>query len=174
MLQRTIGTWHVITLYILVSFYSVITQTMSMQTTFVFLFGFIIFMGIAVFSRGHFGIGDAMVIGALAWYLGSFPQLQYFLFSLGLVSIPWWMLWAFKFRSDNTFKGMFTGFKKSLPINEVKPGMVLATDNFMHGLTSIDIDKLRKDGFVAVNVKCPYPFIPVIFISFLATLLHAL
>lgn len=145
-----------------------------MQTTFVFLFAFIIFMTIAVFSRGHFGIGDAMVIGALAWYFGSFPQLQFFLFSMGAISIVWWLLWAFKFREDNTSKGIFTGFKKNLPIDQIKPGMVLATDNFMQGLTQPQIDRMRMDGYITVNVKFPYPFIPVIFIAFLATLLHTL
>jgi len=174
MKQRTIGSLHVVVLYILVAFYTVITNTISMQTTFVFLFAFIIFMGIAVFSRGHFGIGDAMVIGALAWYFGNFMQLQFFLFSIGFISIPWWFLWAFKFRNDNTFKGLFTGFKKTLPIDKVRPGMVLATDNFMQGLTSKDIDRMRMDGYITVNVKFPYPFIPVIFMAFLSTLLHAL
>lgn len=174
MVQRTIGSFHVILLYILVAFYTVVTGTVSMQTTFVFLFALIIFTGIAVFSRGHFGIGDAMVIGALAWFFGNFMQLQFFLFSMGFISIVWYFLWAFKFRKDNTIKGIFTGFKKNLPIDQIKPGMVLATDNFMQGLTSQQIDRMRMDGYVTVNVKFPYPFIPVIFIAFLATLLHAL
>lgn len=63
------------------------------------------------------------------------------------------------------------GFKQTLPIDELRPGMVLATDNFMHGLTINDIEKLRHEGYITITVKNPMPFIPCIFIAFLIVLI---
>lgn len=169
--QRTIGSLHVICLYILVALYSVMTETMSLQTTYVFLFGFIMFISIAVFSKGHFGIGDAMVIGALSWYIGTFSGFQHFLFAIAIVSIPWTVYWLIRYRKDNTLSGVFSGFKQVVPIGDVRVGDVLSSDNFMHGLTGVQIDRLRQEGHAALEIKKPFPFIPVIFIAFFITLL---
>ena len=169
--RRDISSLHVIVLFILVAFYTVVTGTMGMQTTYVFLFAFIIFMGISVFSRGHFGIGDSLVIGALAWYFGTFASFQTFLYAMGLVAVPWAIFWMVLYHKDNTLKGMFTGFKKTIPIDKATPGMVISTDNFMHGISSEQIAKMKMDGFITITVKSPLPFIPCIFFAFLLTLL---
>jgi Flp pilus assembly protein protease CpaA len=169
--KRSIGSLHVIVLYILVALYTIVTNTMSLETTYVFLFGFIMFIAIAVFSRGHFGIGDAMVIGALAWYLGSFAEFQTLLFAIAIVSVPWAVYWIVRYRKDNTLKGLIHGFKQTVPIDKVAVGDVLASDNFMQGLTRPQIDKFRQDGFITLTIKKPMPFIPVLFIAFFIILL---
>lgn len=169
--HTSIGSYHVILLYILVAFYTVITNTMSLQTTYVFFFGLIMFVAIAVFSRGHFGIGDAMVIGALAWYLGSFMEFQQFLFAMAIVSIPWTAYWLVRYRKDDSLSGIFQGFRQVVPIHAVNVGDVLASDNFMHGLTRPQIDRMRQDGYITVEIKKPFPFIPVLFAAFFICLL---
>lgn len=168
--RRDIGSIHVIVLFILVSLYTIVTGTMGLQTTYVFLFAFILFIGISALSFGHFGMGDSLVIGALAWYLGTFSSLQTFLYSMGLVAIPWAIYWSVRYRKDNTLKSMLHGFKQIVPIDKVKVGDVLSYDNFMHGLELSDIEKLKVDGFITVEIKKPMPFIPCIFIAFLIVL----
>lgn len=165
--RRDIGSIHVVTFFILVGMHTVINGAMGLQTTYVFLFTFLTFMGISVFSKGHFGIGDSLVISALAWYFGTFIALQNFLYAIGAVAIPWAVYWMIRYRKDNTLKGMLTGFKQTLPIEKVRVGMVLSSDNFMHGLTENDIQKLRHEGYITLTVKQPMPFIPVIFIAFI-------
>jgi Flp pilus assembly protein protease CpaA len=49
--HRDIGSIHVVLLYILVCFYIVITGSLGLETTYLFLFAFILFMGISVFSK---------------------------------------------------------------------------------------------------------------------------
>jgi hypothetical protein len=61
--------------------------------------------------------------------------------------------------------------KAKLPIDKVKPGMVLAEDGFMHGLTEKDIDDMKLKGETELIVKAPLPFIPVIFLAFIFTLI---
>lgn len=168
--RRDIGSVHVVLLYILVCFFVALTGALGTQTTYVFLFAFILFMGISVFSRGQFGIGDSLVIGALALYFHTFHNFQNFLFAIAIISIPWAVYWMIRYRKDNTFDGVLHGFRKTLPIDKIKPGMVLATDNFMHGLTINDIDKLRHEGYVNLTVKQPFPFIPVLLVGFIIML----
>jgi Flp pilus assembly protein protease CpaA len=168
--RRDIGSMHVIVLYILIAFYSIITGNMGIQTTYVFLFAFILFIGISVLSFGHFGIGDSLVIGALAWYLGSFSNLQSFLYAIGIIAVPWAMYWFIRYHKDNSLRGIVSGFKRILPIDKVRVGDVLYGDNFMHGLQTKDIEKLRQDGYVTITVKSPMPFIPVIFTAFVLIL----
>lgn len=165
--RRDISSLHVIVLFILVAFYTVVTGTMGMQTTYVFLFAFVLFVGISALSFGHFGMGDSLVIGALAWYLDTFSSLQTFLYAMGLVAIPWAIYWSIRYRKDNTLKSMLHGFKQIVPIDKVKVGDVLSHDNFMHGLSSDQISKMKVEGFVTVEIKKPFAFIPVIFIAFL-------
>ena len=168
--HRTIRSIWVITLYILVSASSIITGSISTQSTFVFLFTFILFMGIAVFSFGRFGIGDAMVLGALGWFYHDFASLQHFLFIMGGVCLPWAMFCILYYGRHQGFLNTIKGFKRHINIEEARPGMVLASDNFMHGLTQTQIDDMRHAGFVTIDVKQPFPFIPVIFIAFMVTM----
>ena len=172
--HRDIGSMHVVLLYIIVSLYSVFITKLNLETTYVFLFAFVLFMLISFFSKGHFGIGDSLVIGALAWYLGTFNNLQIFMYAMGAIAIPWAVFWLYRYRENNTLNGMLQGFKKTVPIGEVKVGDVLHTDHFMHGLTAEQIDRMRQDGFLTVTIKKPMPFIPVIFLAFLTTLVYTL
>lgn len=169
--RRDIGSVHVVLLYILVCFFVALTGALGTQTTYVFLFAFILFMGISVFSRGQFGIGDSLVIGALALYFHTFHNFQNFLFAIAIISIPWAVYWMIRYRKDNTFDGVLHGFKQMIPIDKVKVGDVLASDNFMHGLVQSQIDKFRHDGFITLEIKKPLPFIPCILFAFLLTLL---
>jgi Flp pilus assembly protein protease CpaA len=168
--HRTIRSIWVITLYILVSAFSIITGSISTQSTFVFLFTFILFMGIAVFSFGRFGIGDAMVLGALGWFYHDFISLQGFLYAMGAVCIPWTVFCILYYGRHQGFLNAIKGFKRHITIDEARPGMVLAGDNFMHGLTQVQIDEMRHAGYVTIDVKQPFPFIPVIFIAFMVTM----
>jgi len=169
--RRDISSIHVIVLYILACFYIVITGNLGLQTTYLFLFAFLLFMGVSVFSMGSFGIGDSMVIGALALYFHDFTSFQTFLYAMGIISIPWGLYWIIRYRQDNSLSGLIHGFKKTIPITEAKQGMVLFSDRFMHGLSEKDIQKLRQDGCVTITVKNPFPFIPCIFFAFLLTLI---
>ena len=168
--NRTIRSIWVVALYIIVSALTISTGNMSTQSTFVFLFTFILFMGIAVFSFGRFGIGDAMVLGALGWFYHDFISLQQFLFAIASVCIPWAVFCILYYGRHQGFINAIKGFKKNIPIENVRPGMVLASDNFMHGLTQQDIDQLKHAGHVTIQIKNPMPFIPCIFFAFLLTL----
>lgn len=169
--RRDIGSIHVIVLYILACFYIVITDNLGMQTTYLFLFAFLLFMGISVFSRGSFGIGDSMVIGALALYFHDFTSFQTFLYAMGIISIPWVIYYTLKYHHDTSLKGLMHGFRAIVPIDKVRVGDVLFHDNFMHGLTSEQISKMKMDGYVSLEIKKVMPFIPCIFFAFLLTLL---
>jgi prepilin signal peptidase PulO-like enzyme (type II secretory pathway) len=168
--RRDIGSIHVVVLYILISFYIVITGNLGLHTTYVFLFAFILFMSISIFSRGQFGIGDSLVIGALALYFHDFLSFQNYLYAVGIIMVPWGAYWMIHYRKNNSLHGVLHGFKRTVPIDKVCVGDVLSTDNFMHGLTRIQIDKMRHDGYVSLEIKSPFPFIPVLFIAFIVTL----
>jgi hypothetical protein len=127
-------------------------------------------MGIAVFSFGRFGIGDAMVLGALGWFYHDFTSLQHFLFIMAGICIPWAVFCILYYGRHQGFLNAIKGFKRNINIDEAQPGMVLASDNFMHGLTREDIDGMKHAGFVRIDVKQPFPFIPVIFIAFVVSL----
>jgi hypothetical protein len=64
------------------------------------------------------------------------------------------------------FKNIFTK-TMLVPTNELKPGMILAHDYFMKGLTEKEIEELKKTCNSTIMIKQAYPFIPVIFMSFL-------
>jgi hypothetical protein len=168
--NRTIRAIWVIALYIIMSMRSVVSQSLSMESTYVFLFGFILFMLLALISRGQFGYGDALVLGSLAWFYHTFNDFQMFLFVLAIVGIPWAVYWSWYYGKKEGYKNIINAFKKTISINEVRVGMVLAKDRFMNGLTGHDIENLRAEGHMTLDVKQPFPFIPVVFIAFMITL----
>jgi hypothetical protein len=90
---------------------------------------------------------------------------------MGGVCIPWTVFCILYYGRHQGFLNAIKGFKKNISIENVRPGMVLASDNFMHGLTQQDIDQMRHAGHVTINIKQPFPFIPVIFIAFMVTIL---
>lgn len=167
--RRDISSINVIVLYILVCFYIVITGNLGLQTTYLFLFAFILFMGISVFSRGGFGIGDSMVIGALALFFHDFYSFQTFLYAMGIISIPWVVYYTLKYRKDTSLNGIMHGFRAVVPIDKIRVGDVIYGDNFMHGLTENQINKYKLDGYISLEIKKVMPFIPVIFMAFIIT-----
>jgi uncharacterized membrane protein len=170
-LDRTIRAVWVVILYILVSIQAVATNQLSMQSTYVFIFALTFFLLMAILSRGQFGIGDALVIGAMGWFFHSFYTFQTFLFVIGAVGIPWAFYWSWYYKKKYKYKSIFTSFKKTIDIDEAQPGMVLAKDNFMNGITRDEIETMKKNGEKTIAVKQPFPFIPVIFIGFIVTVL---
>lgn len=169
--SRTIRAVWVVLLYILVSLRSVFAGQLSIQSTYVFLFAFILFMGLAIFSRGQFGYGDALVLGALGLYYHTFTGFQTFLFTLAIVGIPWAIYWTWHYGKKQGYKNLINAFKKTISIDDAQPGMVLAKDCFMNGLTQKDIDKMKQAGSITIDVKQPFAFIPCIFIAFIITLI---
>jgi len=169
--RRDISSLHVIVLYILACFYIVITGNLGLQTTYLFLFAFILFVGISAFSRGSFGMGDSLVISALALFFHDFTNFQTFLYAMGIISIPLVVYYTLKYWKDTSLKGIMHGFRAVVPIDQVLVGDVVYGDNFMHGLTSEQISKMKMDGYVSLEIKKVMPFIPCIFFAFLVTLI---
>jgi prepilin signal peptidase PulO-like enzyme (type II secretory pathway) len=167
---RTIKAKWVISLYLVVSVYSIISQDISMESTYVFLFCFILFMTLAIISRGQFGFGDALVLGAMGWYYHSWDAFRLFLFLIGVVSIPWAVYWTYYYKIKKGLSNIINGKSTLISVDEAQPGMVLAHDRFMHGLSTGDIERLKADGHMHIKVKQPLPFIPVIFIAFIVTI----
>ena len=168
--NRTIRAIWVIALYAIMSIRAVVSQTLSIESTYVFLFGFILFMLLALVSRGQFGYGDALVIGSLAWFYHDFLDFQNFLFILAIVGIPWAVYWSWHYGRKEGYSNIINAFKKTININEVREGMVLAKDRFMNGLTRGQIETLKAEGHMTLDVKQPFPFIPCVFIAFMITL----
>jgi len=101
--------------------------------------------------------------------IADFSILQAFLITMGVMSIPWALFWIWKYRKDPDTHGLWTGFKKTINISKVKPGMVLAKDNFMHGLDEKEIEQFKKQGHKLLEIKQPMPYIPVVFGTLLVT-----
>lgn len=168
--NRTIRAVWVMALYAIMSVRAVVSESLSLESTYVFLFGFILFMLLAFVSRGQFGFGDALVLGSLAWFYHTFTDFQTFLFILSIVGIPWAIYWSFHYGKKEGYRNIINSFKKTINIDEAREGMVLAKDRFMNGLTRADIDTLKAEGHMTIDVKQPFPFIPVVFISFMITM----
>lgn len=163
--HRTIEAKSVIYLYVLVPLYLIISGKDMTVASFCFMFTLVVFLCLWAISMKQFGIGDVIVIAALGWMLADFDILYAFLITMGVMSIPWGILWWFYYNRKNGYRDVIRSIKKPLPINDVRPGMVLSNDGFMHGLTQKKIDKMKDDGYVMVDVKQPFPFIPVVFVS---------
>jgi Flp pilus assembly protein protease CpaA len=169
---RTISRRSVAIVFIIVLAYRLIVGIPA-ESSFAFLYVFIAFVALAAISRGKFGMGDALLIGAVSWQLGSFNEIQQFIYAMGISGIALWIFYFVKNKEYKNIKESLTGNKiTTVPINEVKIGSVLATDNFMAGLTELDIDKLKKSGVKEIQTKTqPMPFIPCIFIAYLIAIL---
>lgn len=164
---RRISKYFVALLYLITIFFVIITDNINSDVTMAFLFTFIVFMFISLISHGGFGIGDSMVLAAIAWQIGNLEQLQIFFLILGIMAMIWavfWILWLYR---RNGYDQFSKGIRQihTIPIDKIQPGMVLASDYFMQGLTEKDIQKMKEKGYTLVDVKQPLPFIPVIFIS---------
>jgi len=140
------------------------------ERTFSFVITLGLFSGITFFSKGGFGFGDTLILAALGWYIGSTLHLSYFFIILVVVMIFWGIYQILTTEKINgEEKGIQKYFKmtKMMPIDQIKPGMILAKDYFMKGMNEQEIQDLKDKGQVYLDIKQAYPFIPVIFISFL-------
>jgi prepilin signal peptidase PulO-like enzyme (type II secretory pathway) len=168
---RRISKFGVICLYVMVPIYLFSTGIPLTEASFTFLFTLGIFLGVWALSFGQFGIGDSLVIGALGWMFGNFADVQNFLFILALICIPWGVYWIVHYVKKNGYRDIMKKIRSKIPIEKVKPGMVLANDNFMHGLDEEEIQKMKLKGILEVKVKQPLPFIPAVFLAFILTLI---
>lgn len=165
---RTISKWKVVYVYLFSICYMIVSFNFTFSSSVLFLFSLGVFVCISLVSRGGFGMGDALVLGAVGWVMGDFFVFQRFLYFLGVISLFWgmtWFVWIYYNSEDKNVLKTFRQIQR-IHVSKLRAGMVLAGDNFMHGLTGEDIEKLRKKGGF-VDVKQPIPFIPVIFLSFL-------
>lgn len=156
--------------FILVFIFTLLTRTYAVERTFSFLITLGIFSAITIFSKGGFGFGDTLILGALGWYIGSLMHLRYFFIILIGVIVFWGLYQIITTDNDIWDKKGFRKYfemKKMIPIDKVKPGMILAEDYFMKGLKETEIEDLKEGGLAYLNIKQAYPFIPVIFITFL-------
>ena len=161
MKYHTIEKNHVLAIMISVMIYVFVVGT-SVFATVSFLITLILFGAITLFTRGGFGFGDTIVLAFLGWFIGNPIHLQYFFFILVVITL----LWTYYMMKNNNNKINIKG-KERVSVENLKPGMILANDYFMNGLTEKDIIRLREEGHDYLDIKHAYPFIPVIFISFI-------
>lgn len=156
--------------FILVFIFTLITREYAVERTFSFLITLGIFSALTIFSKGGFGFGDTLILGALGWYIGSLEHLRYFFIILVCVII-FWGIYQIKTTNNEVWDKpgikKYFEMKKMIPIDKVKPGMILSDDYFMKGLKEDEIAELKEEGLVYLDIKQAYPFIPVIFIAFL-------
>jgi len=163
----TISREIVIALYILVPVYLYIRDVNYATAGFCFLFTLVTFLCLWFISRKGFGFGDVLVIAALGWMIADFTILRVFLISMGVFSIPWGLFWLWRYKRNPDLEHMWTGKKTEIQTKDLKPGMVLAEDGFMQGLTDKQIKKIKKENRRSIFVKKPMPFIPVVFFTLL-------
>lgn len=131
------------------------------------LFTFGLFSMITVLSRGGFGFGDTIILGMLGWFIGDMIMLSYFFIVLGFCMLILESYFVYKNRNNgNGWRGLFPK-NKMIQVKDLRPGMILHNDYFMKGLTEKEIEDIRKTCDTTICIKQAYPFIPVIFISFL-------
>jgi len=153
--------------------YTLVYPTYGIERTAAFLIAFIMFGGMTMLSRGKFGFGDSVIIAALALYIGRVQELGYFFVILGFTALGWGAICILNTQLKNKNKTMKQRLRDSLhtietiPIDNVLPGMILFNDYFMTGLTEDEILDLKKKGISSIQIKRAFPFIPVIFFSFL-------
>ena len=161
---------YVVWILLTVLIYTLLTREYVVERTFSLLITLGLFSGITVFSKGGFGFGDTLILAAIGWYIGSLIHLRYFYIILVAVTIFWSI---YQVRTTKKEEGERKGIRryfektKTIPIDKVVPGMILAKDYFMKGLNEKEIKKIKKEGIVYLEIKQAYPYIPVILIAFL-------
>jgi len=158
---------YVLVFFIIVIFYNNFAGA-SVEKTLAFIITLVIFSCITFASKGMFGFGDTLIISAIAWFIGDLIYLQYFYLTLCFCSLVIGAYFVLVNHKQN-HKGFKKIFNNTMFVDKdnLKPGMVLANDYFMKGLTEKEIDDLKKFNDGPVLIKQTYPFIPVIFASFL-------
>jgi len=159
---------YVIIILLIVLVYTLLTREYVIERTFSLLITLGLFSFLTFVSKGGFGFGDTLILTSLGWYIGSLTLLMNYYYMLVGTTLVFGGYILYKTRKENgkSFKDYFK-IKETLPIDKVKPGMVLSDDYFMMGLNEDDIQDLKKQGKVYLEVKQAYPFIPIIAFSFL-------
>lgn len=157
--------------------YTLVYPTYGIERTVAFVIAFSMFGGMTLLSHGKFGFGDAIIIAALALYIGKVQNLGYFFSILGFTALSWGVICIVNTQLTNKDKTMKQRLRDSFHIVEVVsienalPGMILFDDYFMTGLTEDEILDLKKKGITSIKIKRAYPFIPVIFVAFIIYLI---
>ena len=130
-----------------------------------FCFMFTLFTFLLFFVIGGLGFGDVLVLAALGWMIADFTILRVFLLTLGVMSIPWAMLWLFVYHRNPDYKVRLGGFHKVVKTKDLKPGMNIVGCNtkLVRGASQSDIDEIKKNGDHWVWVKEGMPYAPLIF-----------
>jgi len=166
---------YVIAIFLIVLIYTLLSKEYVIERTFSFLITLGIFSGITIISKGGFGFGDTLILAAIGWYIGSLMHLRNFYLILVVVMLGWGTYYILKNRKDK--KTSLKDYFKTItvvPISKVIPGMILAKDYFMTGLTEKDIEQLKSEGYIALDIKQAYPFIPVILMAYIVHLFAAI
>lgn len=154
-----------ITIIIVYAYNMCVMGSIEKLLSFIFTFGF--FSLITVLSRGGFGFGDTIILGMIGWFIGDLILLSYFFLVLGFVMLMLESYFIYTNRGNgNGWKGLFPK-NKMVQVKDLRPGMILHNDYFMKGLTEKEIEDIRKTCDTTICIKHAYPFIPVIFTSFL-------
>ena len=160
---------YVLATFFIVIFYNNIVGG-SVEATICFLLTLTVFSIITFASKGGFGFGDTLILSAIGWFIGDLIYLQYFFILLVFSMLIFGAYFTIKNRQEKT-KIVTTFFKNTSFVNvmDLKAGMTLSNDYFMKGLTEKEIEEYQKlnDDDKMVGIKKAYPFIPVIFLSFL-------
>ena len=165
---------YVIIVFIVVLVYNTITGG-TVEKTLSFMTTLTIFGCISLISRGQFGIGDTLILGAIGWFIGDMTHLQYYYITLSfcmLILGAYFVIINYK-QNGRQLRNIFK-INTIVDVENLEPGMVLANDYFMKGLKENDIEKIKKQNIDEVAIKQTYPFIPVIFVSFLIYVIIAL
>lgn len=167
---RTISRRIVAIVFIIVLAYRLIAG-ITAEVSFTFLYVLIAFLLITFLSRERFGLGDSLLIGAVALFFGTTAMIQQFIYAMVLSALALWFVYFIKDKQYKDLKGLFRNEKsRVVPIDKVVVGSILASDNFMCGLSENDISKLKRDGRTELEIKQPYlPFIPCICFGFILT-----
>lgn len=165
---------YVIIFFLIVMIYNTITVP-SVEKTMAFLITLGIFTGFTFATKGGFGFGDTLILGAIGWFIGDLIHLQYFFITLAFCTLileSYFIITNHK-EHRGLRKKLFNN-TKIVKVEDLKPGMILANDYFMKGLTEQDIMELKKASDTTIKIKQAYPFIPIIFASFLLYVMIAI
>jgi Flp pilus assembly protein protease CpaA len=154
---------------LLVLVFTMFYHTYGIERTATFLIAFGVFGGITILTKGGFGFGDTIILSSIALYIGRVQDFGTYAQILGITTLLWGAYHIIRQRQQNKEKKFTFKFSMidTIPIDRVIPGMILANDYFMEGLKPGDITDLKRKGFLTLKIKYAYPYIPVIFFSFL-------
>lgn len=162
---RLIPYWTVPVLFFVAPIYIYLAELDFTKASFSFILVAGLFLFLYIVGKGsYFGIGDVMVMAVIGWALGNTANAYvYLIYCFAPTLFIWFIINAVyhikKFGTKDFWK-----YRRIVKTKDLKPGMVLESDNFMHGMTPDKIKELQGK-YDEVSVKQPYSFIPTTFIS---------